>query len=100
MDTTSRPAEYQKLFLHKVQAMEHLQPAERLFLLDHYLNFCQAHILYMTAKLEEMKHLENHRMNHARFDALLKIMEHVINQWKLESDWVNQLHEEEQALMR
>ena len=32
MDTTSNPAEYQKLFLHKVQAMENLQPAERMFL--------------------------------------------------------------------
>jgi DNA-binding PadR family transcriptional regulator len=100
MDTTSNPAEYQKLFLHKVQAMEHLQPAERLFLLDHYLNFCQAHILYMTAKLEEVKHLENHHMSPSRFDALVKIMQHVINQWRLEFNWVNQLREEEQAGMR
>jgi len=96
MDTTSNPAEYQKLFLHKVQAMENLQPAERMFLLDHYLNFCQAHVLYMTAKLEEVKRLEHHGMGPARFDALVKIMQHVINQWQLEFDWVNQLREEEQ----
>ena len=96
MDTTSNPAEYQKLFLHKVQAMENLQPAERMFLLDHYLNFCQAHVLYMTAKLGEVKRLEHHGMGPARFDALVKIMQHVINQWQLEFDWVNQLREEEQ----
>lgn len=100
MDTTSNPAEYQKLFLHKVQAMEHLQPTERLFLFDHYLNFCQAHILYMIAKLEEVKHLQNHHMSPARFDTLLKVMQHVISQWRLEFDWVNQLREEEQARMR
>jgi DNA-binding PadR family transcriptional regulator len=97
MDTTSNVAEYQKLFLHKVQAMEHLRPAERLFLLDHYLNFCQAHILYMTAKLEEVKHVEHHGMSCARFKALVKIMQHVLSQWQLEFDWVNQLREEEQA---
>src|SRR5260370_23423327 len=48
MDTTSNPAEYQKLLLHKVQAMQHLQPAERLVLLDHYVNVCLAHKPYIT----------------------------------------------------
>ena len=36
-----------------------------MFLLDHYLNFCQAHVLYMTAKLEEVKRLEHHGMGPA-----------------------------------
>ncbi|TMC66936.1 MAG: PadR family transcriptional regulator [Chloroflexota bacterium] len=40
MNITSNVGDYQKLFLHKVQAMEHLQPADRLILLEHYINFC------------------------------------------------------------
>ena len=99
MDTTSNSADYQKLFFYKVKAMEHLQPSERLFLLDHYLNFCQAHVLYLKAKLEEVKHLENHRMSPTHFDAVLKSIQHIINQWQLECDWANQLREEEQARM-
>jgi DNA-binding PadR family transcriptional regulator len=100
MDTTSNSADYQKLFVYKMKAMEHLEPSERLFLLDHYLNFCQAHILYLTAKLEEVKHLEHHRMSPVGFDALLKSMQHIIKQWQLEFEWVNQLREEDQARMK
>jgi hypothetical protein len=36
-------------------------------------------------------------MSRARFEALVKIMQHVITQWQLEFDWVNQLREEEQT---
>ncbi len=95
MDTISNLGEYQKLFLHKVQAMEHLESAERLSLFDHYINFCQAHVLYLTAKIEEIRRHQQDGMGLSRFNVLIKVMRHMADQWRLELDWATQLREEE-----
>jgi len=97
MNITSNVGDYQKLFLHKVQAMEHLEPAERLILFEHYINFCQAHVLYMIAKVEEVLRLQVHGMSPSHNNALVKIMRHVADQWQLELEWANGLLEEERA---
>ena len=97
MNITSNVGDYQKLFLHKVQAMEHLEPAERLILYEHYINFCQAHVLYMIAKVEEVLRLQVHGMSPSHNNALVKIMRHVADQWQLELEWANGLLEEERA---
>ena len=100
MNITSNVGDYQKLFLHKVQAMEHLEPAERLILFEHYINFCQAHVLYLIAKVEEVLHLETHGMSPSRVNGLVKIMRHLADQWQLELEWANQLREEERAQLK
>ena len=100
MNITSNVGDYQKLFLHKVQAMEHLEPAERLILLEHYSNFCQAHVLYLVAKAEEALRPQMHDMSPSRFNALVKIMRHVADQWRLELEWANELLEEERAQLK
>src|SRR6202521_3678299 len=43
-DTSLNPGEYQKLFAYKVTAFSHVAPAERLRLIDHYINYCQTNI--------------------------------------------------------
>jgi DNA-binding PadR family transcriptional regulator len=100
MNITSSVGDYQKLFLHKVQAMEHLEPAERLILLEHYINFCQAHVLYMIAKVEEVLRLQTHGISPSRNNALVKIMRHIADQWQLELEWANELLEEERAQLK
>ena len=97
MNITANVGDYQKLFLHKVQAMEYLEPAERLILLEHYINFCQAHILYLIAKVEEVLHLETNSMSPSRVNGLVKTMRHIADQWRLELEWANGLLEEERA---
>jgi len=97
MDTISKVGEYQKLFLHKVQAMEHLESAERLSLFAHYINFCQAHIFFLTAKIEEIQRHQRHDVSPSPFDATIKIMRHMTDKWQLELDWATQLREEELA---
>jgi hypothetical protein len=70
-----------------------LKPAERLYLIDHYINYCQAHILHLTAEGEDLqvgKHLSP-----AQLSATLKVMQHLIDQWRLELEWVRSLREEE-----
>src|SRR5205085_10012698 len=97
MNMTSIVGDYQKLFLHKVQAMEHLEPGERLILLEHYINFCQAHLLYLIAKVEEVLRPQTQGMSPVQFKAPVKIMQHVADQWRLELEWANELLEEERA---
>jgi DNA-binding PadR family transcriptional regulator len=93
MDTTSNPGDYQRLFLHKVTFLEFLKPTERLYLIDHYVNFCQAHVLHLTAEEEDLA-----RTNHlspSQLDATLNVMQHMIDQWQLELDWAKCLHEKD-----
>ncbi len=97
-DTISTTGDYQKTFLYKVQGMEFLQPSERLFLLDHYLNFCQAHILYLTARADELERMSVQgtlRMSATRIKTTLNLIRHVADQWRLELDWANQMREQE-----
>jgi DNA-binding PadR family transcriptional regulator len=95
MDTTSNPGDYQRLFLHKVPFLEFLKPSERLYLIDHYVNFCQAHVLHLTAEEEDLA--RTNYLNPSQFDATLNVMQHMIDQWQLELDWAKSLHEKELA---
>jgi len=69
-----------------------LKPAEQLYLIDHYINYCQAHILHLTAEREDLqvgKHLSP-----AHLSATLKVMQHLMDQWGLELEWVRSLLKE------
>src|SRR2546427_3557143 len=92
MDTTSNPGEYRQIFLQKVSALRFLKPAEQLYLIDHYINYCQAHILHLIAEGEDLqvgKHLSP-----VHLSATLKVMQHLIDHWRLELDWARSLREE------
>jgi DNA-binding PadR family transcriptional regulator len=91
MDTTSNPGDYQRIFLHKVPYLEFLKPSERMYLIDHYVNFCQSHVLHLTAEKEDLA--QRNHMSLSQLDVTLNVMQHMIDQWKLELDWANSLHE-------
>jgi DNA-binding PadR family transcriptional regulator len=95
MDTTSNPGDYQRLFLHKVPFLEFLKPAERMYVIDHYVNFCQAHILHLTAEKEDLA--QRNHISLSQLNVTLNVMQHMIDQWKLELDWANCLLEENLA---
>ena len=95
MDTTSNPGDYQRLFLHKVSYLEFLKPTERTYLIDHYVNYCQAHVLHLTAEREDLART-NH-MSLSQLNVTLNVMQHMIDQWKLELDWANSLREKNLA---
>jgi hypothetical protein len=77
--------------------MEFLQPAEPIFLLDHHINFYQAHVLYLTARAEEIQRRKVQGtigMSPRRLKVALNLLQHVANQWQLELEWANQLREQ------
>jgi len=95
MDTTSNPGEYRQIFLQKVSVLRFLKPAERLYLIDHYINYCQAHILHLTAEREDLVSNKGYELSPAHLSSTLNVMQHLIDQWRLELDWTRSLHEQE-----
>ena len=95
MDTTSNPGDYQRIFLHKVPFLEFLKSAERLYLVNHYVNYCHAHILHLIAEEEDLA--QTNHLSPSQLDATLNVMQHMIDQWQLELDWAKGLHKGEMA---
>jgi len=97
MDTVSNPGDYQRIFFIKSCCLKPLTPAERLYLIDHYINYCQAHVLHLQ---HEIKDMESDPLKHQYIlsvEAVLRAMQHRIGEWQLELAWVRQLREQELA---
>lgn len=93
-DTTSNPGDYQKIFFIKVGAFKHLQPAESLHLIEHYLNFSQAHILHLQTEKEDLQRNQNlYGRTPQSLEMTIEALGHRIAQWQLEMDWAKQLRE-------
>lgn len=113
-DTGASPGEYQKLFAYKVAAFGLITPAERLRLIDHYINYCHAHVFHLqteaedqvrqVAMVEDLKR-EAPELAHAipqadsySVETIVNVIQHSIEQWQLELDWARSLRELEVAL--
>jgi DNA-binding PadR family transcriptional regulator len=99
MDTTSNPGDYRRIFWFKLPILHYLEPTERLFLLDHYINFCQTHLFHLTT---ERRDLENKAsqisiMSAEQLEATLQAMRHIQDQWQLELDSTRAWREREVA---
>lgn len=99
LDTTSNPGDYQKLFLLKVTVLGLLKPTERLYLIDHYINYCQAHVLHLSARSQDLiKDVDSKGfMNPTQLEITLNVMQHTTDQWHLELEWVRSLRKKEEA---
>ena len=99
MDTTSNPGDYPKLFWLKVQFLEFLQPSERLYLLDHYLNYCQTHIFHVQSEMADLAEEARAKqfMTAEQLQTTLYTMEHLLSQWRLEFEHARDWREREVA---
>lgn len=100
LDTSSNPGEYQRIFTHKVPVLYLLQPHERLYLIDHYINYCQAHVLHLVSEAEDLA--ENAAYHNCTWEsvslvATLDVMRHIEDQWQREVEWARRLRQEELA---
>jgi DNA-binding PadR family transcriptional regulator len=102
MDTTLNPGEYQKLFSLKVCDFAFLSPVERLRLIDHYMNYCQAHIIHLTMQMEEVLQESSSwwpendpASKKEHIERVIRVMQHYIDEWQLEYDWAKSLREKE-----
>lgn len=93
MDTTSNPGEYQRIFHQKVPMFAYLTDAECLRLIEHYINYCQAHIWHLTTEGEDLATGNYHRYegDELVLSATLDVMKHMADQWRLEITWAQRL---------
>jgi hypothetical protein len=97
MDTSSNLGDYQKVFRYKFGYMDHLQPEERLLLLNHYMNYCQTSIPHLQREMDGLVHELAHRPSPAYLKNLLEVMRHIVGQWEAELDWARRMREREVA---
>ena len=99
MDTNSNPGEYQRIFLQKASVLEFLKPAERIYLIDHYINYCQAHVLHLKTEEEDLVRNQAGKayMTGSHLEASLDSVRHLADQWRLEVEWAISLREKELA---
>jgi len=100
MDTTSNTGEYSKFCWQKVSSLAYLHPAERLHLIDHYINYCQTHILHLKAQAKNLVEgeVQYHAMDLTQLEATLHILRRSTNHWQVDLEYANSLHEKEMAL--
>lgn len=102
MDTSMNPGEYQKLFSLKVCDFAFLDLLERLRLIDHYMHYCQAHIIHLTMQMEEVFQESSSwwpendpASNKEHIERVICVMQHYLDEWQLEYDWARSLREKE-----
>ncbi len=91
MDTSSNPGDYQKIFWLKTGMFYHLLPEERTYLLEHYRNYCQSHVIYLRTKLAELKKSDNSPDGPHHRGNVAGAVEHRIEHWQHELDWTEKL---------
>jgi DNA-binding PadR family transcriptional regulator len=99
MDTTSNPGEYQKFFWQKVSFFEYVHPAERLHLIDHYINYCQTHILHLKAQARNLVEgeMQYHALDITQLEATLHVLRRSTSQWQVDLEYASSLREKEMA---
>ena len=100
MDTTSNPGEYSKFFWQKASFLEYLHPAERLHLIEHYINYCQTHILHLKAQAKNLieGEVQYHAMDLTQLEATLHILRRSTSHWQVDLEYASSLREKEMAL--
>lgn len=97
LDTSSNQGDYQKVFHYKVGYLYLLKPRERLHLLNHYINYCQAQILYYKAEAEDFIHEHGRPVPPSFVENVLDVMRHKADLWQRELEWVQQVRARESA---
>ena len=100
MDTTSNPGEYSKFFWQKVSFLGYLHPAERLHLIDHYINYCQTHILHLKEQSKNLVEgeVQYHALDLTQLEATLHILRRSTSHWQVDLEYASSLREKEMAL--
>lgn len=91
LDTSSNPGDYQRIFWIKLSNFPWLEPGDRLYLLDHYVSFCQTHLYHLDTECRDLQRKAEEApvallMRAEHLQATLEAMHHLQDQWQLELD--------------
>lgn len=93
LDTTMNPGEYQRIFMIKATVLHYLPLSERLYVIEHYITYCRAHIQHLTNESDDLAraHYPSFESDVQQLPATLNMMRHLIESWKLEEAWAQDL---------
>lgn len=93
LDTTSHPTTYRKLFHIKALHLELIPPQSQIFLIEHFVAYCQQLLDAKQAEgWEVARHpLKQEHMQSALRQTALALIQLKIEQWQLELAWAQSL---------
>jgi DNA-binding PadR family transcriptional regulator len=102
LDTTSHPGSYSKTFHIKALHLEFLAPEHQLFLVEHYLQYSKK---IVHNKQEDAQKFGGSLEKQERISSLfrqnaLEFMRLKVEQWQLEIEWAQSLHDTVLACLR
>lgn len=102
MDTTSNPGTYQRLFRIKALHLEFISPEDQLYLIDHYLTYCQTGWRYQQTEAQEFaSNPVKQELASDFFSTMaLDMMGVMAQEWQLEFAWAGRLRERVVAAMK
>lgn len=92
MDTTSNVGEYARIFWFKLPCMYLLSLNEQLYLLDHFITYCQTHIFHLQAESEDLRRhaAEYWQAAPEQGEGSLFAMDFALRRWRLELESAQQ----------
>lgn len=95
LDSSSHQKAYQETFLQKTGFFAFITLQERLRLIDHYIHYCQSHILYEQAEIDDLlKHVKTSEQMVWKREDMVGAMQHILERWQLELAWAQRLREQ------
>ncbi len=86
LDTSSSPREYRDLFAFKVSAFDQIASADRVTLLQHYLEFARAHVRHLEAQGRDLA-TATYGHSGAQRVRFANVFEHLVGGWVREASW-------------
>jgi DNA-binding PadR family transcriptional regulator len=101
MDTSSNLGDYPRIFHLKAVHLQFLSPRERLFLADHYINYCERTVLHLQAEAQDMQRMQSEAEPSQQeagdtsdfTDAVVEILQHLAQQEQGELAWARRVRE-------
>lgn len=96
LDTTSNQGTYQRLFHIKILNLEFLSHQDQLYLVEHYLTYCQTTLRYLHIEAQDMATdpVKQEHVSSAMRRGALDLMELQARQWELEEAWAQRLRQQ------
>ncbi len=101
MDTSSNLGDYPRIFHLKAVHLGFVSPNERLYLANHYINYCERTILHLQSEAQDMQRMQSEaqQMQQEASDnpdftaGVVDLLQHLAKLEQLELDWARRVRE-------
>jgi DNA-binding PadR family transcriptional regulator len=91
LDMGASPREYRDLFAFKVTAFAEVTGADRILILQHYVDFAQAHVRHLEGQARDLAPATSYGHTAAQRRRFGSVFDHLVSVWQHESAWATAL---------